>query len=98
MVLFNWARPTMPVRPARLGVPGPLGLSAQGRGAEELAPMAPRWLRRPIFGESAARGGGGGGREAPRGLEDSILGVMGRSISSEQSLPWWHGLASGERR
>jgi hypothetical protein len=28
--------PTVTVRPARLGVPSPLGLSAQGQGAREL--------------------------------------------------------------
>jgi hypothetical protein len=31
--LCKWSQPTVPVGSARLGVPGPLGLSAQDRGA-----------------------------------------------------------------
>jgi hypothetical protein len=96
MELFNWARPTVPVRPARLEVTGPLGLSAQGQGAGELAPMATGrrcWL---VSSEPAARGGWGAGQEAPWGLRDSILGVTGRSISLEQSLSRRRGPAGGE--
>jgi hypothetical protein len=69
MELFNWAQPTVLVRPARLGVLDPLGLSAHGRGAGELAPMAPvdSAYQFTAMASDLVAGGGGYSKTRSRG-------------------------------
>jgi hypothetical protein len=71
MELFNWAQPTVLVRPARLGVLDPLGLSAHGRGAGELAPMAPvdSAYRFTAMASDLVAGGGGYSKTRSRGTD-----------------------------
>jgi hypothetical protein len=63
----------MPVKPARLRVPGLLGLSAKGQGAGELRPAGGDGQR----GTAArARGGGVGPVRGGRGVGGGSLGVV----------------------
>jgi hypothetical protein len=83
-LLLQWAWSTVPVRPAWLGVPSPLGLSAQGRGAGELAPMASAYVGLAKSDRLAVRCLGGG---SPRA----------RQWGLEPIWVWWRGGGSPEQ-
>jgi hypothetical protein len=99
-VIIARASPTVPVRPARPGVPGRLGLSAQDREAGELAPKAlvdggptkfQRCRQRGAAGRVVDQFWGGGEEVAHRKNEHG-------EVWSAGGERWWGVVSGGSGR